>query len=96
VGDLLAGIARLLEVDPAALAGADIEVETSQIGDGYGIPTAASTEATRLVASAEGVFLDPTYTAKAMAAFLDHVRAGAAEPRRMLFWHTGGLPGLLA
>ncbi|MCL4813056.1 MAG: pyridoxal-phosphate dependent enzyme [Vicinamibacteraceae bacterium] len=92
---LLEGIAGLLALEPDVFAGAGIEVDTAEIGDGYGIPTARSTDATALVAAAEGMFLDPTYTAKAMAAFLDRARASKAG-ERLLFWHTGGLPGLLA
>jgi L-cysteate sulfo-lyase len=95
VRDLVTGMAGLLDLEAAAFTALPVEIDARQIGDGYGIPTAASAEATRLVASAEGVFLDPTYTAKAMAGFLGlarEVRGG----ERLLFWHTGGLPGLLA
>jgi len=49
------------------------------------------------VARTEGIFLDPTYTAKAMAALLAYVRAGRFDPgATVLFWHTGGLPGIFA
>jgi 1-aminocyclopropane-1-carboxylate deaminase/D-cysteine desulfhydrase-like pyridoxal-dependent ACC family enzyme len=92
---LLDGLARLLDIPSELFTEVPLHVDTSQIGDGYGIPTAASTEATRLVASTEGVFLDPTYTAKAMAAFIEEARDREA-PAQLLFWHTGGLPGLLA
>jgi len=75
----------------------DVEVDAGFVGEGYGIPTAASREATELVARTEGIFLDPTYTAKAMAALLAYVRAGRFDPgATVLFWHTGGLPGIFA
>ncbi|MBU0515416.1 MAG: pyridoxal-phosphate dependent enzyme, partial [Proteobacteria bacterium] len=56
-------------------------------GEGYGHPTQAGQEALDLLAETEGVDLDPTYTAKAMAALLEYVRqARPAGP--VLFWHT--------
>lgn len=61
------------------------------VGEGYGIPTPASSRATELVARSEGVLLDPTYTAKAAAGMMDWVRGGRVRTGdRVLFWHTGG------
>jgi threonine synthase len=55
----------------------------------------ASTEAITLLAQTEGIFLDPVYTAKAMAALIDHVRRGLIPPSEtVLFLHTGGTPAL--
>jgi D-cysteine desulfhydrase/L-cysteate sulfo-lyase len=82
-----------------ASAGADREVivDDSQVGDGYGVPTPASVEATSLVARAEGILLDPVYTAKAMAGLIAMIRDGAFRPDdTVLFWHTGGTPGYFA
>jgi 1-aminocyclopropane-1-carboxylate deaminase/D-cysteine desulfhydrase-like pyridoxal-dependent ACC family enzyme len=55
------------------------------LGAGYGHATIAGEEATRDAARA-GIVLDPTYTAKAFAAALWHVRARRAS--RVLYWHT--------
>ena len=72
-------------------------VDDSFVGDGYGLPTAASAEALQLTARTEGIVLDPVYTAKAMAGLIDRVRAGAWAPdKEVLFWHTGGVPGFFA
>ncbi len=61
------------------------------IGEGYGVPTAASEEATSLLARSEGIVLDPSYTAKAMAALIAWHRAGRfKEEDTVFFWHTGG------
>ena len=60
--------------------GREIEVDDSQVGAGYGLPTPASTEALELMARREGILLDPVYTAKAMAG-LDR----QAARRRVLF-----------
>jgi D-cysteine desulfhydrase len=84
---------------PAALRGPApaIEVDDGFVGDGYGVATPASREALELGARCEGVFLDPTYTAKAMAGLIAYARRGAFEPgTRILFWHTGGQPGLFS
>lgn len=79
--------------------GADsaIEVDDHFVGAGYGIPTAASKEALELVARTEGIVLDPVYTAKAMAGLIARVRTRKfARQETVLFWHTGGVPGLFA
>lgn len=71
-----------------------IRLEDSQLGEGYGRRTAAATEAAALLARTEGVFVDPIYTAKALAWLVDAVRAGALDGRTVVFWHAGGTPGL--
>jgi 1-aminocyclopropane-1-carboxylate deaminase/D-cysteine desulfhydrase-like pyridoxal-dependent ACC family enzyme len=87
--DLLQASVPLADVDVLALDG--------QVGQGYGIPTDASHEATRLFATLEGLVLDPTYTAKAAAGMIDWIREHGASPdERIVFLHTGGHPGLLA
>ncbi len=76
---------------------AAIDVDDRFVGDGYGIPTDASREAIELAARCEAIFLDPTYTAKAMAGLIARVRAHAfTERETVLFWHTGGQVGLFA
>jgi 1-aminocyclopropane-1-carboxylate deaminase/D-cysteine desulfhydrase-like pyridoxal-dependent ACC family enzyme len=98
VGGILAGIAEQLGASPAAVgAGTAIEVDDSQVGGGYGVPTPASTEALELVARREGILLDPVYTAKAMAGLIARVRAGEfSSGQTVLFWHTGGQVGFFA
>jgi L-cysteate sulfo-lyase len=92
------GMADLLGLDLAALArGTAIEVDDRFVGDGYGIPTEASREAIELAARTEALFLDPTYTAKAMAGLIAYVRQQKlVEGETVLFWHTGGQVGLFA
>ncbi|GAC1519048.1 MAG: hypothetical protein NVS3B10_20920 [Polyangiales bacterium] len=49
------------------------------------------------VARTSGVILDPVYTGKAMHGLALAVRRGSVPVgARVLFLHTGGLPGLLA
>lgn len=74
-----------------------IEIDDTFVGEGYGTPTAQSTDAMELVARTEGIVLDPVYTAKAMAGFLHLVRSPQVTAAdRVLFWHTGGQAGLFA
>jgi D-cysteine desulfhydrase family pyridoxal phosphate-dependent enzyme len=95
---LVEGIADLLQVDPMRIArGTGIEVDDRYVGDGYGIPTDASREAIDLLARTEAIFLDPTYTAKAMASLIASVRQQKfKDGQTVLFWHTGGQVGLFA
>jgi 1-aminocyclopropane-1-carboxylate deaminase/D-cysteine desulfhydrase-like pyridoxal-dependent ACC family enzyme len=95
---VIAGMGDLLGVDGVALANArPVEIDDTFIGDGYGVPTAASREAVDLLARHEAIFLDHTYTAKAMAGLLSYVRREAFSANQtVLFWHTGGQVGLFA
>ncbi|HEY7499210.1 MAG TPA: D-cysteine desulfhydrase family protein [Vicinamibacterales bacterium] len=97
VRDLVDGVADLVGVDRSRVANAAIEVDDGFVGGGYGVPTDESREAIALLARTEALFLDPTYTAKAMAGLIAHVRRGAFEPTdTILFWHTGGQVALFA
>lgn len=95
-------IARLA-TEAAALLGLDWRfgpeealVHGGFIGEGYGIPSRQAAAAIRLVARSEGVLLDPTYTGKAIAGLLDHLRRGLAAYRSIVFLHTGGEPAFFA
>ena len=56
------------------------------LGEGYGFVTEAGDEATVVAKEGAGLTLDPTYTAKAFASALWHVRARRAP--NVLYWHT--------
>lgn len=76
---------------PAALRAAArlrLEIEDAQLGPGYGHATPAALAAIDRFREDEGLELEPTYTGKAAAAFLD--RAARAGPRAgpRLLWHT--------
>mgnify|MGYP001222845459 FL=1 len=67
------------------------------VGPGYSLPTEGMKEAVYLLASAEGILLDPVYTGKAMAGLLDLIRQGYfKKDETILFIHTGGSPALYA
>lgn len=88
--------AELLGIATADLD-ASVLIHDEYVGPGYGLPTPAMYEAVTLTARLEGLLLDPVYTGKAMAGLIDLIRQGTFERgQRVLFWHTGGTPGLFA
>jgi len=73
----------------------DIVVLDEYIKEGYGVINKEIAEAIRLVSIKEGIFLDPVYTGKAMAALIDLVKKGYFKKSdNVLFFHTGGTPAL--
>jgi L-cysteate sulfo-lyase len=98
IAAIISGIADLLQMDPGALTGGTaIDVDDRFVGGGYGIATDGSREAIDLAARTEAIFLDPTYTAKAMAGLIAYVRQQKfVKGETVLFWHTGGQVGLFA
>ena len=93
--EIAAIVTGLGGIDGLARVGdADVLLDGSQLGGGYGRPTEAAAEATRLLARTEGILVDPIYTAKALAGLVALARDGALDGRRVVFWHAGGSPGL--
>ncbi|WP_019244108.1 MULTISPECIES: D-cysteine desulfhydrase [Bacillus] len=67
------------------------------VGPGYAVPTDEMIEAVKLVASTEGILLDPVYTGKAMAGLIDLIRKGTFNKEdNIVFIHSGGSPALYA
>lgn len=63
------------------------------LGPGYGVPSPEGAAAALLVARTEGVFLDPVFGAKAMAALVAECAAGRVTGPQV-FLVTGGAPTL--
>lgn len=78
----------------ASVAADALRFDDTQLGDGYGRPTMAAQDAARLLATTEGILVDPIYTAKALAGLIAAVRAGRHDGQTVLFWHAGGTPGI--
>ena len=75
----------------------EILVDASYTGEGYGILNDRDREAIRLFAETEGILIDPVYTGRAAGGLVDLIRIGFfKKDQRVLFWHTGGTPGLFA
>ncbi len=93
-----------LVLETAKRIGLDREIPASAVtcfgdyvGPGYSLPTDSMVEAVKLLARTEGILLDPVYSGKAMAGFIDQVRKGAfPKGSKVLFLHTGGSPALYA
>ncbi len=91
---LVEATARFLDT-ALPLAPADIIVNEQYLGPAYGVITSEARAAIRLVAQCEGIFLDPVYTGKTMAGLIDLARRGEIKcGSNVVFWHTGGAPGL--
>jgi uncharacterized protein (TIGR02266 family) len=82
---------------PISVPPEQIRIVEDYIGPGYGASTPDGMAAIRLVARAEGLFLDPVYTGKAMAGLIDLIRRGVFKRgQQVVFVHTGGWPALFA
>lgn len=71
----------------------DVDLDAVSLFGEYGQITAREAEAIRRLARSEGILLDPVYTGRAFAGLLQRIEEGEIEGP-VLFWHTGGLPGL--
>lgn len=96
VRQIIDGMPSVLGVSADRFKHVAVIVDDRFVGAGYGVPTAESTHAIEQCARTEALFLDPTYTAKAMAGLIARVRGGQLRTGVTLFWHTGGQVGLFA
>ncbi len=86
--------ADLLDHD-MPIASSDVIVNEDYLGPGYAIITTEARDAIIQVARLEGIFLDPVYTGKTMAGLIDLVHRGEVKRgSTVVFWHTGGTPGI--
>ena len=96
LADIANETAKYIDFD-AQFAASDFNVVYDYLGGGYGVVGELEREAIRLLASREGIVLDPVYTGRAMGALIDLVRKRAfRSDETILFWHTGGAPALFA
>ncbi|MFI5296858.1 MAG: 1-aminocyclopropane-1-carboxylate deaminase/D-cysteine desulfhydrase [Polyangiales bacterium] len=94
----IAGIARdACAIVPSLDAAQTPHVDDHARGPAYGVASDEQRALLADIARTSGVVLDPVYTGKAMHGLALAVRRGdVALGSRVLFIHTGGLPGLLA
>jgi D-cysteine desulfhydrase len=79
------------------LAEPEVEVDDTAKGPAYAIATREQRAFIVDIARASGLVLDPVYTGKAFFGLASAIKSGAIEVgSKVLFLHTGGLPGLLA
>ncbi|WP_429818895.1 1-aminocyclopropane-1-carboxylate deaminase/D-cysteine desulfhydrase [Ensifer sp. B1-9] len=84
----------------ASLIGADVEltrehinISEAYLGEGYGLPAGGIYEAIDLLATKEGLLVDPVYSGKAVAAIIDLAKKNELKGP-VVFWHTGGYHAL--
>ena len=83
--------------DASLGAPAPLVVDDTAKGPAYAVSTPEQRATIVAVARASGLLLDPVYTGKAMHGLKQAMARGdIARGARVLFLHTGGLPGLLA
>lgn len=85
-------IAALLGISNP-VQGNDIRLTDTFLAPGYGQLNEATLQAIELAAQREGMIVDPVYTGKTMAGFLERARALGAG-HALLFLHTGGTPAV--
>jgi D-cysteine desulfhydrase family pyridoxal phosphate-dependent enzyme len=92
--ELVNGAAELFGVDVSAEP-KDVTVFDEYIKEGYGILNDKVTDALKLVAKTEGIFIDPVYTGKAMVMLVDQIKKGYfRKDDNVVFFHTGGIPAI--
>jgi 1-aminocyclopropane-1-carboxylate deaminase/D-cysteine desulfhydrase-like pyridoxal-dependent ACC family enzyme len=96
MADIAGRTAALLGL-PHRLSRDEVDLREDFIGPAYGAVTPEGYEALRLLATTEGILLDPVYTAKAMAGLIHDARQGRlGRNDTVVFLHTGGLPAVFA
>ncbi len=87
-------IAELLGIDNP-VPDADVVVDDTFLAPGYGRASEVVLEAIRQAARSEALILDPVYSGKTMAGFIDAAKRREGEGA-LIFLHTGGTPAIFA
>ena len=75
----------------------DVLVFDGYVGGGYGVPTKGMKEAVKLMATKEGILLDPVYSGKGFDGLQDLIsKKYFKDTNKLLFIHTGGAASLSA
>lgn len=83
--------------DPSLPELSGLVVDDQAKGPAYGVMSDEQKEFLLTVSRATGLVVDPVYTGKALFGLAEAVKRGDIRSgARILFLHTGGLPGLLA
>lgn len=95
IGAILTDLCRLVDFRPAYDLLERVQIHMDQLGAGYGIPTDASIEASRLFARLEALVLEQTYVAKTFAGLLSCLERGDIPSHEAAcIVHTGGTPAM--
>ena len=97
VGRIIDEICEEINVKKELIKDEEIIVNDEFVGEGYAYPSEDTIAAIKQIGKLEGILLDPIYTGKAMAGFIDFVGNKKLEnPKDVVFLHTGGAPALHA
>jgi len=84
-------------LSPDLVAREKVVANSDYVGDGYGLPTNSMVEAVKMLATYEGILLDPVYSGKGFAGLIDLIRNGHfKKDENVVFLHTGGSVSLFA
>ena len=84
-------------LNPELVPREKVVANSDYVGDGYGLPTDSMIEAVKMLATLEGILLDPVYSGKGFAGLIDLVRQGHfKKDENVVFLHTGGSVSLFA
>jgi 1-aminocyclopropane-1-carboxylate deaminase/D-cysteine desulfhydrase-like pyridoxal-dependent ACC family enzyme len=97
VASLAADVLDLMGLDRALVERRDVHIDSSWMGDDYGVPTRAGDAAIRWAARHGGWVLDRVYSGKGFAGLVGAAEAGRWPPGSdVVFVHTGGHPAVFA
>ncbi len=86
------GAAKIINAN-VELSQEHINITQDYLGEGYGLYSEGIYEAIDLLATKEGLLVDPVYSGKAVAAIIDlALKREIKGP--VVFWHTGGYHAL--
>jgi len=89
-------VAELLDLPPL-MEESDFTTYDEYVGARYADHPPATLEAIKLAARTDAIFLDPTYTGKALSGLVGEIRKGKlTKDDTVVFVHTGGLPIIFA
>ncbi len=93
----MANEAAELAMSDVRIRADEIHLNDNYLGEGYAVVGNAERNAIKLMASIEGILLDPVYSGRAFAGLIDMADKGEIpKGSDVLFWHTGGVPALFA
>jgi len=87
-------LSQMLEIDNPVLE-SDIDLNDAFLPPAYGQLNDATNTAINIAATKEALILDPVYSGKTMAGFLQIAKT-MPSGSTILFWHTGGAPAVFA
>ena len=87
-------VAKLMSLD-IDISADDVLCDDRFLAPGYGLLNELTSAAIKLLASREGILLDPTYSGKAFAGLIDCINSeNYGMDDHIVFIHTGGAPSL--